>query len=188
MIYSLICSRTSKGLSLGELIRAYCIIIICTYMHHIGSYLPHYIFILAYLDDLRDFPTKSLSLVFNFREAENLLFHVFIVSATFWTSINRRKNTWSVFHREKLWTPGFLSPDACYAILRNPRITIFARHNIIDSIVHHPFHNIIVLQRGDLTIKPYKYLISWSSLITHSGNKRSSNAIFNATGNADVGR
>ena len=70
-------------------------------MHHIGSYLPHYIIILAYLDDLRDFPTKSLSLVFNFREAENLLFHVFIVSVTFWTSINRRKNTWSVFHREK---------------------------------------------------------------------------------------
>ena len=78
MIYSLICSRTSKDLSLGELIRAFCIIIIYTYMHHIGSYLPHYIIILAYLDDLRDFPTKSLSLVFNFWEAENLFFHILL--------------------------------------------------------------------------------------------------------------
>ena len=32
------------------------------------------------LDDLGDFPTKSLFLVFNFWEAENLLFRVFIVS------------------------------------------------------------------------------------------------------------
>src|SRR4051812_2799611 len=30
-----------------------------------------------------------------------------------------------------LSTPGFLIPDACYAIHRDPMITIFARHNRI---------------------------------------------------------
>ena len=41
-----------------------------------------------------------------------------------------------------LSTPGFLSPDACHVIHRNPRITIFARHNRVDIIVHHPLHAI----------------------------------------------
>src|SRR3954462_14969396 len=35
------------------------------------------------------------------------------------------------YHGEEVSTPGFLIPDACYAIHRNTRITIFARHNII---------------------------------------------------------
>ena len=44
--------------------------------------------------------------------------------------------------QKKLSTPGFLSPDAYYVIHRNPRITIFARHNRLDIIVHHPLHAI----------------------------------------------
>src|SRR3954465_5330582 len=55
--------------------------------------------------------------------------------------------------RSNLSTPGFLIPDACYAIHRNPRITIFTRHNRIGSTVHHPLQTIIVLQIVDLTIK-----------------------------------
>jgi hypothetical protein len=31
--------------------------------------------------------------------------------------------------RNNLSTPGFLSPDAYYAVHRNPRINVFARHN-----------------------------------------------------------
>ena len=42
----------------------------------------------------------------------------------------------------QLSTPKFLSPDACYAIHRNPRITIFVRHNRLDIIVHHPLQTI----------------------------------------------
>ena len=53
-----------------------------------------------------------------------------------------------------LSTPGFLIPDACYAIHRNPRITIFTRHNILDITVHHPLQTIIkVLQINDLMIQ-----------------------------------
>lgn len=74
MIYSLICSRTSKCLSLGELIRAFYIINIVTYMFSFYWYMPSYIVIYAFLVDFRDFPTKSPSLVFNSCEAENLLF------------------------------------------------------------------------------------------------------------------
>ena len=69
MIYVLIYSRTSKGLSLGELIRAFYISIIIweCYMHF-------YINVLHVLDDLWDFHTKSLFLVFNIWEAEYPLF------------------------------------------------------------------------------------------------------------------
>ena len=76
MIHSLICLRTSKGLSLGELIRAFCIIIIATYRTSFYCYLHWSFIIYALLDDLWDFPTKSLVLVFNFWEAENLLFRM----------------------------------------------------------------------------------------------------------------
>ena len=41
-----------------------------------------------------------------------------------------------------LSTPGFLIPDARYAIPRNPMITIFARHNGLDITVHHPLQTI----------------------------------------------
>lgn len=78
MIYSLICSRTSKGLSLGELIRAFYIIIIVTYMFSFHWYMPSYTIIYAFLVDFRDFPTKSPSLVFNSWEAENLLFRLLL--------------------------------------------------------------------------------------------------------------
>ena len=74
MIYSLICSRTSKGLSLGELVHAFYIINIVTYMFSFHWYMPSYIIIYAFLVDFWDFPTKSPSLVFNSWEAENLLF------------------------------------------------------------------------------------------------------------------
>ena len=62
--------------------------------------------------------------------------------------------------RENNWldglvsTPGYLIPDACYAIHRNPRITIFARHNRIGTTVHHPLQTIVkVLQIKDLMIQ-----------------------------------
>ena len=43
------------------------------------------------LDDLWDFHTKSLFLVFNLWEAENLLFLVFNVSGATWTQIRKGK-------------------------------------------------------------------------------------------------
>ena len=46
-----------------------------------------------------------------------------------------------------LSTPGFLSPDAYYAMHRNPRKIIFARHNSLNIKVPHPLHNVIVLQQ-----------------------------------------
>ena len=76
MIYSLICSRTIKGLNLGELIHAFCIIIIASYKSSLHCYLHWSFIIYAFLDDLWDFPTNSLVLVFNIWEAENLLFHI----------------------------------------------------------------------------------------------------------------
>jgi len=52
------------------------------------------------LDDLGDFPTKSLFLVFNFWEAENLLFGVFIVSgATKAQLIKGKLHSWFFFGR-----------------------------------------------------------------------------------------
>lgn len=80
MIYVLTYSRTSKVLSLGELIRAFYIIIYTTYIIILECYWKYYITILHVLDDFGHFHTKSLFLVFNIREAENLLFLVFIVS------------------------------------------------------------------------------------------------------------
>ena len=52
------------------------------------------------LDDLWDFHTKSLFLVFNFWEAENLLFLVFNVSGPSGTQIGKGKIAQLVFHRE----------------------------------------------------------------------------------------
>ncbi len=75
MIYSLICSSTSKCLSLGELIRAFYIINIVTYMFSFHLYMPSYTIIYAFLVDFWDFPMKPPSSVFNSWEAENLLFH-----------------------------------------------------------------------------------------------------------------
>ena len=53
------------------------------------------------LDDFEDFHTKSLFLVFNFWEAENLLFLVFNVSGATGPQIIKGKNNASVFHWEK---------------------------------------------------------------------------------------
>ena len=80
MIYSLICSRTSKGLSLGELIHAFCIIILASYRTISYGYSHCLSIIHAFLDDFRDFSTKSPSLVFNSWEAENLIFRILFVS------------------------------------------------------------------------------------------------------------
>ena len=74
MIYVLNYSRTSKGLSLGELIRAFYIIIFIPYIIIWECYLHCYINVLHVLDDLWDFHTKSLFLVFNIWEAEYPLF------------------------------------------------------------------------------------------------------------------
>ena len=75
MIYVL----TSKGLSLGELIRAFYIIIFIPYITIWECYMHCYITVLHVLDDLWDydlwdFHTKSLFLVFNIWEAEYPLF------------------------------------------------------------------------------------------------------------------
>jgi hypothetical protein len=42
--------------------------------------ITHY---LCFLVDLRDFPIKSLSLVFNFWETENLFFHILLFRGPF---------------------------------------------------------------------------------------------------------
>ena len=58
------------GLSLGELIRAFYIIIFISYAIILECYLHCYIDVLHVLDDLWDFHTKSLFLAFNIWEAE----------------------------------------------------------------------------------------------------------------------
>ena len=68
MIYVLVYSRTSKGLSLGELIRAFYIIIFIPYIILLECYLHCYISVLHVLEDLWDFHTKSLFLAFNIWE------------------------------------------------------------------------------------------------------------------------
>jgi hypothetical protein len=60
--------------------RAFCITITATYMFVFHCYLPSYIIFYAFLVDFLDFSTKSHSLVFNFCEAENLLFRILCVS------------------------------------------------------------------------------------------------------------
>jgi hypothetical protein len=55
-----------------------------SYVHFVSSLLLHiglvFIIIYAFLDDFRNFPTKSTALVFNSYEAENLLFRILFVS------------------------------------------------------------------------------------------------------------
>ena len=101
MIYAFIYSRTSKGLSLGELIRAFYIINFITYIIVWECYLHCYINVLHVLDNLWDFHTKSLFLVFNIWEAEYPPFFVFIVSGVSRTQIIKEKNTTTVFLRKK---------------------------------------------------------------------------------------
>ena len=60
----------------GPMIRAFYIIIFTSYIIILECYWHCYIIFLHFLDDLWDFYTKSLFLVFNFSEAENLLFLV----------------------------------------------------------------------------------------------------------------
>ena len=91
MIYVLIYSRTSKGLSLGELIHAFYIIIFIPYIIIWECYLHCYINVLHVLDDLWDFHTKSLFLVFNIWEAEYPPFLVFMVSGVSRTQIIKGK-------------------------------------------------------------------------------------------------
>ena len=70
MIYVLTYSRTSKGLSLGELIRAFYIIIYTSHIIILECYMHCYINVLHVLDDLWVFHTKSLFLAFNIWEEE----------------------------------------------------------------------------------------------------------------------
>ena len=100
MIYVLTYSRTSKGLTLGELIRAFYIIIYTTYIIILECYWNYYINVLHVLDDFGDFHTKSLFLVFNIWEAENPLFLVFIVSGATGTQMEKRKVAQSFLHQE----------------------------------------------------------------------------------------
>ena len=104
MLYSLICSRTSKGLSLGELIRAFCIIIIASYKSSLQCYLHQSIIIYAFLDDFGDFPTKSLLLVFNFREAENLFFRILMFQGPYGTQKGRGFFWCQYFHVRSIWS------------------------------------------------------------------------------------
>lgn len=92
MIYSLISSRTSKGLSLGELIRAFCIIIIASYRGCFHGYWHWYYFIFAFLDDFRDFPPKFPLFLFNICEAENLLFSILMFQGP-----SRLQKDWGFF-------------------------------------------------------------------------------------------
>jgi hypothetical protein len=58
IVYSLTCSETSKGLSLRELICAFCIIIFASYRTSLYYYLHHLFIIPAFLDDFWDFFTR----------------------------------------------------------------------------------------------------------------------------------
>jgi hypothetical protein len=87
----------------AQVIRAFYIIDIITYMTCFEWYLRWPIIMYAFLVDIWDFSTKFLSLVFNFQEEENLLF-AFCCLRTFWTPKNHRKNIWLVFSsRERPW-------------------------------------------------------------------------------------
>jgi hypothetical protein len=66
----------------SPLILAFCIIILVWYRSDLHCYLHWSSFILPFLDDLQNFPTKFPHLVFNFRERENLVFPSFAVSWT----------------------------------------------------------------------------------------------------------
>jgi hypothetical protein len=59
IVYSLICSRTSNSLNLGELIRAFCIIIFASYRTSLQCHFHQPFIIHAFLDDFRDFSIKS---------------------------------------------------------------------------------------------------------------------------------
>ena len=91
MIYVLIYSRTSKGLSLGELISAFYIIIYTTYIIILECYWNYYINVLHVLDDFGYFHTKSLFLIFNIWEAENSHFIVFIGAGATGTQMEKGK-------------------------------------------------------------------------------------------------
>ena len=82
-----------------------------------------------------------------------------------------------------LSTPGFLITDACYAIHRNPRITIFVRHNRLDITVHHPLQTIIRSYTNKGSHDPV--LIQQAAEIN---NSVAVGSIFRGTGNADEGR
>ena len=85
----------------GVVIRAFYIIIYTTFIIILGCYLHCYIIILYVLDDLGDFHTKSLFLVFNLWEAENLLFLVFIVSEVSRTQLIKGKILRQFFFERK---------------------------------------------------------------------------------------
>ena len=102
MIYELTYSRTSKGLSLGELIRAFYIIISIYCIIILECHLHCYIDVLHVLDDLWDFHTKSLFLAFNIWEAEYPPFLVFIVSGVSRTQIIKGKIQHQFFIRRRV--------------------------------------------------------------------------------------
>ena len=102
MIYVLIYSETSKGLSLGELIRAFYIIIFIPYIILLECYLHCYVDVLHVLDDLWDFHKKSLFLAFNIWEAKYTPFIVFIVSRVSRTQIIKGKIPRQVFIRRRV--------------------------------------------------------------------------------------
>jgi hypothetical protein len=101
MFHTLICSRASKGLSLGELLHAFYIIIFASYRDSFYCYSHWYCTIFTYLDDLWDFLIKSLVLVFNSWKVENLIFRIFIFQGSSGTQLNRGKISCKFFIWEK---------------------------------------------------------------------------------------
>jgi hypothetical protein len=81
--------------------RVFCIIIIASYRSSLHCCLHLISIIQAFLDDLWNFPTKYLFLVFNIWETENLLFPYFAVSMTFRNSKSSGIFTASIFYYEK---------------------------------------------------------------------------------------
>jgi hypothetical protein len=93
-----------QRLSLGELIRAFCIIIIASYRSSLHCYLYWSFVIYAFLDDFWDFHTKSPLFVFNFWEAENLLFHILMFQGPFGTQKGRRFLQCQYFCTRSIWS------------------------------------------------------------------------------------
>jgi hypothetical protein len=80
-----ICSRTCKGLSFWELICAFCIIILACYRTDLHCHLHWSCLILAFLDDLRDFPTKSPPW-YLISERQKISCFCILLFQTFWCS------------------------------------------------------------------------------------------------------
>jgi hypothetical protein len=119
IVYSLICSRTSKGLRLGELIHTFCIIILTWYRSDLHCYLHWSWLILPFLDDLQDFLTKSppwylifgikKSPIFVFccskdllelKKGQGFLQYNYFIMRSSWRGVSTREEPWGPYEHE----------------------------------------------------------------------------------------